>query len=141
MNNYYNYMNYNWYSPMSRSNTNYDDKKLFNPQEGFINGNMFENLYSQYKNYKPRKINLENEQERLLYQLQSICFAAHDLNLYLDIHPEDKSMLMLFNDYCKQIKDFTKNYEDKYGPLTVGAKDYNSFEWVSNPWPWEVPNV
>ena len=112
MNNY-NYMNYNWYRDMNRKNTDYNNQKLFNPKEGFIKGNMFSNLYNQYKNYQPVVLNPKNEQQKLLFDLQGICFAAHELNLYLDTHPEDQSMLMLFNDYCEKERKLAKEYEEK----------------------------
>ena len=48
-------------------------------------------------------LNPKDEREKKLYELSAICFAAHELNLYLDLHPEDKSMFMLFNDYTKPL--------------------------------------
>ena len=141
MNNY-NYMNYNWYRDMDRKNTDYNNQKLFNPKEGFIKGNMFSNLYNQYKNYQPVVLNPKNEQQKLLFDLQGICFAAHELNLYLDTHPEDQSMLMLFNDYCEKERKLVTEYEGKYGPLMVSNKTSgNTFAWVDKIWPWEVDNV
>ena len=44
------------------------------------------------KNYKPEVLKPTNDQERLLYNIQTICFAAHDLNLYLDLNPNDQSI-------------------------------------------------
>ena len=145
MNNY-NYMNYNWYYPMNRnnyfmSNNNYNNN-LFSPEEGFEKGNMFTNLYSEYKNYKPIKLTPKNEQEKQLLDIQEICFAAHELNLYLDIHPEDQTMMMLFKDYCKKVEELTSKYEEMYGPMTVnGDMSKGSFNWVKDKWPWEVRNV
>ena len=91
--------NYKYYDYLYRNNMNMNNQNLFNPTEGFIKGNMFSNLYSEYKNYKPQRLNPKNEQEKMLYELDSISFAAHELNLYLDMHPEDQSMVTLFNDY------------------------------------------
>ena len=104
---------------------------------------MFSNIYEQYKNYQPAKLAPKNEQEKLLCDLQALCFAAHELNLYLDIHPEDQSMLTLFQDYGKKVNEVTKEYEQKYGPLTVGSKENNTstFKWSESPWPWEGYNV
>ena len=44
-----------------------NNQQLFNPNEGFIKGNLFSNLYSEYKNYKPQNLNPRNEQEKMLY--------------------------------------------------------------------------
>lgn len=148
MNNY-NYDSYDWYRNMNRHNNNYisymstnsnsNNFDLFSPKEGFEKGNLFSNLYSEYKNYRPATLTPRNEQERKLYDLQAICFAAHELNLYLDIHPENKSMIALFNDYKDKENELTREYESKYGPLTVDspATGETSFKWVEDKWPWE----
>ena len=148
MNNY-NFDNYNMYRNMSNDNyfpymnnnmNNINNVNLFNPTEGFEKGNLFSNLYSEYKNYMPIKFNPKNEQEKMLYDLQTICFATHELNLYLDLHPDNQSMLTLYNDYMRKERELTKQYEEKYGPLTTNSTEIgdNSFKWVENKWPWEV---
>lgn len=128
-NNYYPYMNNTMQNP-----------SLFNPQEGFEKGNLFQNLYSTYKNYQPMKLTPRNDQERKLQELQTLTFAAHELNLYLDTHPEDQSMMTLFNDYRRKKDELMKQYEEQYGPLTVGSDEMegNTYSWINSPWPWEV---
>ena len=139
-----NYVNYDWYrnnSYMNRNQLN-DKSNLFNPKEGFEKGNLFENLYSEYKNYQSFKLNPKNEREKKLYELSAICFAAHELNLYLDLHPEDRSMVMLFNDYTKQYNRLVEEYERMFGPLSINTEEMNkTFTWESDEWPWEVRNV
>lgn len=133
--------NYKYYDYLYRNNIN--NQNLFNPKEGFIKGNMFSSLYSGYKNYIPKELVVRSEQERMLYEIDSISFAAHDLNLYLDIHPEDHSMVTLFNDYRKKVEELTKTYESMYGPLSVNSNEMEdkTFSWVNTPWPWEGNNV
>lgn len=135
--------NYKYYDYLYRNNMNMNNQNLYNPKEGFIKGNMFTNLYSEYKNYKPQMLNPKSEQERMLYELDSISFAAHELNLYLDMHPEDQSMVTLFNDYRRKLEELTKNYESMYGPLTVNSNEMENktFSWVNTSWPWEGKNV
>lgn len=135
--------NYKYYDYLYRNNMNMNNQNLFNPTEGFIKGNMFTNLYSEYKNYKPQMLNPKSEQEKMLYELDSISFAAHELNLYLDMHPEDQSMVTLFNDYRRKLEELTKNYESMYGPLTVNSNEMENktFSWVNTSWPWEGTNV
>ncbi len=137
MNNYY-YQNYNWNPSLNRNN---NIPNLFSPTEGFQKGNLFSNLYSEYKNYQPDKLKANNNQEQKLLTLQTIAFAAHDLNLYLDIHPEDQSIVELFNDYKRQLIELTNEYEIKYGPITVNSNNSNGFTWEKSPWPWEGYNV
>ena len=135
--------NYKYYDYLYRNNMNMNNQNLFSPKEGFIKGNMFTNLYNEYKNYKPQNLVPKNEQERMLYELDSISFAAHELNLYLDMHPEDQSMVTLFNDYRRKQEELTKNYESMYGPLTVNSNEMENktFSWVNTSWPWEGKNV
>ena len=133
--------NYNYYDYLYRNNMN--SQNLYNPQEGFLKGNMFSNLYSEYKSYKPQKLVFKNEQEKMLYELDSISFAAHELNLYLDLHKDDQSMVTLFNDYRRKLEELTKSYEEKYGPLTVNSNvmEDKASSWVNTPWPWEGSDV
>lgn len=131
MNNYFRY-------DMYRMN---NSPKLYSPKEGFEKGNMFMNLYNEYKNYQPVSLKPKNDQEKMLFNLQAICFAAHELNLYLDLHPEDQSMITLFNDYIKKVEELTRQYESKYGPLTTSFEMNKGFNWVEEKWPWEVDNV
>ena len=142
MNNYYN-MNYGW---LPRNNMMYPfdnnyQPNLYNPQEGFMKGNMFENLYNPYKNYQPAVLTPKNNQQKKLYEIQAISFAAHDLNLYLDTHPEDQTMSTLLNDYLRKKRELTKSYEEEYGPLTIDSESMDSaYNWIKK-WPWEVDNV
>ena len=132
-----NYLDNDWYRNMQN---NMNKVSLFSPMEGFEKGNLFANLYNQYKNYKPAKLRGSNEKEKMFLELLSICFAAHELNLYLDLHPEDTSMLSLFNDYRMKENELKRKYESKYGPLTVNSDSVinnNSFMWVNDSWPWE----
>ena len=135
--------NYKYYDYLYRNNMSMNNQNLFNPKDGFEKGNMFTGLYSEYKSYQPQKLNPKTDQERKLYEIDAISFAAHDLNLYLDMHPEDQSMVVLFNDYRKKLEELTKSYESMYGPLTVNSNEMENktFSWINSPWPWEGNNV
>ncbi len=142
MMNNYQYKNYYWY-PMENRNISYSpmntNTSLFSPKEGFEKGNLFQNLYSEYKDYQPMKLVPRTDQEKRLQELQSIMFSMHELNLYLDVHPEDQSMMTLFNDYRRKKEELTKSYEELYGPLTVSSNsmENNTYSWINSPWPWE----
>ena len=131
MNNYY---DYDWMRINNNSLPN-----LFDPKNGFKNGNLFRNLYQGYKDYKPLELSTMSEQERKLIELSEIGFAVHELNLYLDLHPEDQSMFMLFQDYQKKENRLKEEYEAMYGPLCIDS-NMNDFSWTKN-WPWEGNNV
>ena len=143
VNDYYNYMNNNYNQPLynqqSFNNMNKVNSKLFDPYVGFISGNMFPDLYNAYKLSNPLEIEPMNEQAELLTSIDALCFACIDLNLYLDLYPDDKSAIELFNIYRDEKKNLEKEYESKYGPLFISSDALNTFPWAwdNSPWPWQ----
>lgn len=138
----YNY-NYDttWYQHMMRNSyNNMTNNSLFTPEVAYNNGNLFSNLYSEYKNYRPAQLSANTEKEKLLLDIGRLSFAAHDLNLYLDLNPNDESMLTLFNDYRKQADSMINEYESKFGPCNISSNSLETgpFKWINSPWPWEV---
>lgn len=115
----------------------YKNSKYFFPEEGFLKGNMFAKEYKPYKNYKEPKLKVTNEKEELMYKLMAYNFAFNDLNLYLDIYPEDKEALELFKKYVLEYKKIKKEYAIKYGPILLEQAKYDNYEWINNPWPWD----
>lgn len=134
---YYNYANNNYNQPLY--NQNIQDKQIYDPYNGFIRGNMFPELYNSYKLNKPLEITPMNEQAELLTYVDALTFAMIDLNLYLDVYPNDREALELFNQYRMQVDEYTKKYESKYGPLELTSNSLNTFPWAwdNAPWPWE----
>ncbi len=154
-NNYYNIPN-DWYSDMMNNpfmdnfvnyNSNYENNHMdnssnnINYEEGLDRGNLFDNLYKGYKNYKYRKLRTSNPKEELLYTILKHKFLLNDLNLYLDIYPNNKRYLMEYDKYLNNLNKAMNEYESKYGPLTVDSgyvTKNNTWNWNNNPWPWEV---
>lgn len=135
-NDYYNYKNNNYNKPTYTEDIN--AKKIYDPYQGFIRGNMYPTLYNGYK-INPVDINPANEQAQLLTYLDALCFATIDINLYLDIYPDDKDMIALFNQYRKELNQLKEEYQNKYGPILTDS-DANlayPFAWINSPWPWE----
>ncbi len=133
--------NKNLYSKTNSGTSNYldqDSTKLYDPYNGFVRGNMFKNLYDPYKLQEPYEVKPMNEQAELLTYIDTLGFAMIDLNLYLDIFPEDKNMIKLFNQYREEKENLMKEYEMKYGPITLSSNSLNSFPWSWDdmPWPW-----
>lgn len=76
--------------------------------------------------------------EDLLKQVQSYQFAAYDMLLFLDTHPDDKKAFDMYKELVKKYKALVNEYENQYGPLTAfGAAMYDTFKWIDSPWPWE----
>lgn len=113
---------------------------LYTPYEGYIRGNLFKNMYDQYKNFQPGKIKINSEQEEMLLNIGQIAFAAHELNLLLDNYPNNQEALDLFNKYQRMTDEVIKNYERRYGPLNVSSMDMKTipFKWENDKWPWEM---
>ena len=112
--------------------------KLVSVDEGFLRGNMFADLYKPYKNYTIKKINPKNRKEELLLEIMELSFAINDLNLYLDLHPDDTRLLEKFNAYVEKSCQKEMEYVKNYGALEVidNTSD-EKFEWIKNPWPWD----
>lgn len=142
MNNYINYpknYNLNLMQNSSPQMGNYNWQNTYNPYEGLIRGNMFKELYNPYKSEKPYAINPANEQASMLTDIDSLCFALIDLNLYLDVHPEDKNKIELFNQYRIEQNELIRQYENKFEPLLLSSDSLNTYPWSwdDRPWPWE----
>lgn len=110
---------------------------ILSPMEGFLRGNCFADEYVPYKNLTYLKLNPKNEQEKLLYQVMAYSFIINDLNLYLDLHPDDRQVLDLFKKYVREEKELCQEYIRKYGPLEVSEVTGNKFNWINSPWPWD----
>lgn len=140
MNRDFNY-NYNCYpNNMDRDMNN---PKFFTEREGYLRGNMFRNLYSQYKNYEPAILRPTNEQEEMFLRMSEKEFAAHDLNLYLDLYPNDGNALDLFNKYRKEANRLMMEYEEKYGPILISSDSLNTspFLWQTLIFPWNMEGL
>lgn len=77
-----------------------------------------------------------NERERLLRRLSAAQFAAWELHMFLDTHPNDAQANSKFEQYKLKASDLKKEYESKFGPITID-KSMGNAEWLSDPWPWE----
>lgn len=129
------------YIKASKNNMQKDDNinNLYDPYNGFIRGNLFKNLYDPYKLKEPYEIKPMNEQAELLTYIDALGFSMTDLNLYLDIYPNDKNAINLFNQYRKEKESLLNQYESKFGPITLNSDSLNSFPWSWDdmPWPWD----
>lgn len=123
----------------SNMNNNMESASLANLKDAFERGNLFNDLYDPYKNYRYRELRANNKREELLFDLLKYGFAMKELNLYLDTHPYDSSMISLYNRYLKEEKKLTNEYEKMYGPLTLDSMylEGNNWKWNNSPWPWE----
>ena len=118
-----------------------DNVELFDINKGFMLGNMFKNEYDGYKGYKPSMLHANNEKDKLLLCIYEYDFALNDLNLYLDLYPDNKKMYNLLKKVNEERKYYIDLYESRYGPLELDKCDYNSYEWYKGPWPFEGVDI
>ena len=115
-----------------------NEKELYSivdPKEALNRGNLFEYYFWPYKyvaELKPK-----NEREELMMNIQMYSFAAHELNLYLDIYPNDKQAVGLYNQYKEMCEKYTQEYEKKYGCILLDSNESYPWGWIDSPWPWE----
>ncbi|GAB6179587.1 spore coat protein CotJB [Desulfotomaculum defluvii] len=84
---------------------------------------------------------IPQHQHQLLMQIMQLEFAAVELNLFLDTHPDCQEALTQFNQIHQQLMQCKHAYEQVYGPLInygFSANVGNSWRWVETPWPWEI---
>jgi len=124
--------------PFSDSTNMKEKPRLTSVDEGFLKGNMFENLYEPYKNYTYYKIMPKSKREELLLDIISLSFAINDLGLYLDLNPDDTDILKKFRSLVESACEKEMEYVKNYGPLEMIDNDSSKkFNWIKNPWPWD----
>jgi len=136
----YDYNNLNMYNQNKIIKNNFQNQnELYDPYNGLIRGNLFKELYDPYISEEPYEIKPMNDQAKMLTKLDSLGFAMVDLNLYLDVYPNDKEKINLYNQYKREKEILLKEYENKYGPITTTSDSLNSYPWSWNdmPWPWD----
>lgn len=78
------------------------------------------------------------ERERLLRRIAAIDFSIVELHLYLDTHPNAVEVTNKLNEYERKSAELREIYEANFGPLTPRENEHNGWEWVSDPWPWDI---
>lgn len=79
-----------------------------------------------------------SERETLLNRISSAQFAAWELHMYLDTHPNDTAALKSYQKYAHETKELINQFESKFGPLvSTDVFGDNNWDWINNPWPWE----
>ncbi len=83
------------------------------------------------------EVRFVSKQEKLL-ELQKYNFAAYDMLLYLDTHPEDKKAFEMFKQLVEKFNKLKLEYENEFGPVEpYSAARFGTFNWLEGPWPWE----
>jgi spore coat protein JB len=80
------------------------------------------------------------EHSHTLRRLQEVQFALVELQLYLDMNPEDQRAVQQYNCLSEELMRLKREYEMKRGPLMQYGYSPSPSRWVWNatPWPWEI---
>lgn len=80
-----------------------------------------------------------NEQKKLMNMIRNYSFAVTEAVLYLDTHPHCRKALRFYEKYRRMYREAVEMYEQKFGPMTMyGGECGDHWQWVEEPWPWEV---
>ena len=126
-----NYLNLNKYDINKKNNDEID------LENGFYLGNLFTNTYEPYKNYKSKKVNAYSDRQKLLLRLHELDFILNDLNLFLDLNPNNKNIYEIFKKTAKEYEILKKHYYEKYQILELSNDTKDKYTWINNPWPWD----
>lgn len=114
----------------------YTNYQLNSLDEIINTGTLFKNLYKPYK--KTPKTIAETKEEKLLLKIQAYSIALMDLNLYLDVFPNDNTLTNLYKQYKEEKEKLVNEFEKEFYPLTPGTSVQNgTWKWLDGTWPWE----
>ena len=83
-------------------------------------------------------MDISRDRLEMLMQLMALEFTGVELNLYLDTHPYDQDALALHNENVEALNCVKDAYEMKFGPITHEVESPCPWQWIQNPWPWEI---
>lgn len=107
----------------------------YEARRGLVRGTLFPGLDLPFMGM----VNKHEKSDTPMHQMQALHFAINELVLYLDTHPEDTEALELLRQYNEMYHHGQEEMMRLHGPQTVlQAGQGESFDWVKNPWPWEL---
>jgi len=102
--------------------------------EGLKRGTLFPGLDLPFMNM----VNTTEVAGTPLGEVMALCFAAHEMLLYLDTHPNDTEAFKTYQGLLALGEEAKRRYTEKFGPLCTGdLAEQKSFKWLCGPWPWE----
>ena len=105
----------------------------YDPADALKRGTLFPGLDLPFMNV----VNMEDLNGTPLGEVMALCFAAHELQLYLDTHPADTEAFTLLKSVLGLSQEAKRRYTAKYGPLSPEDLQCSErFDWLEDPWPW-----
>ena len=78
-----------------------------------------------------------SEKDALRRRIYAVEFAAWELHLFLDTHPNNDEAARKLEEYRMRAQKLRKEFEEKYGPIGETTQNTSRWAWISDPWPWE----
>ena len=75
--------------------------------------------------------------EALKKQIDEASLAVDDASLFLDTHPGNPEAMRYFLNALALRKNAMDAYQSQYGPLFIDNVTGDSWNWVTEKWPWE----
>ncbi len=99
--------------------------QVYQSESALRTGTLFPELHKPLNGYCPGNGNCSTTG-------QQSAFAAWDLRLYLDTHPDDQQAQALFSRLCREVED--PSYATAF---LDGSSCGTQWDWTDDPWPWE----
>ena len=99
--------------------------QVYQSESALRTGTLFPELHKPLNGYCPGSCNCSTTG-------QQSAFAAWDLRLYLDTHPDDQQAQALFSRLCREVED--PSYATAF---LDGSSCGTQWDWTDDPWPWE----
>ncbi len=116
------------YVPMQQSSA-----PQYDPSDALKRGTLFPGLDLPFMNM----VNMEDVSGTPLGEVMALCFVSHELQLYLDTHPDDIDAFKLMKSAMNLTSEAKRRYIAKYGPLRPDDMlCSDTFDWIDDPWPW-----
>ena len=78
-----------------------------------------------------------SDRKALMKEIMAYTFAAHDWNLYLNTHPNDRLGLEMFRRMADKASELKARYVKHFGPIIAeDVENTDEWTWVNDPWPW-----
>jgi len=111
-----------------------DPEPRYEPEKALARGTLFPGLDLPLGN-----IVNQDTADVPMAELMAIDFAAHDLSLYLDTHPDDSEAFAVYKDLLALAEEGMQRYVKRYGPICkTDLVNARSYCWLRGPWPWEM---
>ena len=117
------------YVPVQRSTNG-----SYQAEKALARGTLFPGLDLPYMGMINQNVDISTP----LKELMALGFVVQELGLYLDTHRDDHEAEKMFQKYNKLYGEGVAEYERRYGPLQMTSSGGPAFDWVDDPWPWDV---